>query len=188
MKKLVSFFAIALLTATAAKAQTADAVTIGSMTVTIPISEVDGSGSEYRTTTTKAGNISNEVLILRTSTGQIEYAMKSSNISITNADGSRVDAVATNEVIAALAEAAVVQGYVYGYSNEELSKVWSENCIVRSGSGEYTRFAPCSSTTKTCYNAYSVSESPDTFETTATFEASCPDCPTTTYTVTNTVR
>jgi len=183
MKKFLSFFAIALLAATAAKAQTSDAVPIGSMSVEVGVDEVANDGTSL--TTRSKIIVGSDVLVLRTSEGQIEYAIKSSDIAITNPDGS-VDKVATAQIVTALAEAAVAQGYLYGYTDE--ATVWSENCIVRSGSGEYTTFAPCSSTTKSCWRDFVVTESPSSFEPTVKLEGSCPDCPGTSYTTVNTVR
>lgn len=189
MRKLVSFFAIALLAATAAKAQTSGAVQIGSMTVTVPVSSIQSPTVNPYQASTSTSDYIGEVLILRTSTGQIEYAMKASNIQIVGSDGSTIDGIATEQVMTKLAEAAVAQGYLYGYVEADAnSKVWSENCVVRTGSGVYTRFAPCSSTTRTCYNGYTVSESPQTYEPVVTQENSCPDCTPTVYTVSNTVQ
>lgn len=190
MRKLVSFFAIALLAATAAKAQTSGAVQIGSMTVAVPVSAVQNPEvNPYQASTSTGSRYISEVLIFRTTAGQIEYAMKANNIQVVDADGSTTDGIATQDVITKLSEAAVAQGYLYGYVQVDAnSKVWSENCVVRTGSGVYTRFAPCSSTTRTCYNGYTVSESPQTYETVVTQEGSCPDCTPTVYTVSNTVQ
>ncbi len=183
MKKLVSFFAIALLAATVAKAQTSGAVQVGSMSVTIPASSVEIE-TPTLTTTTKKSYIISEVLILRTSVGQYEYLMKSSGIRLVDDDGTITDGIATNDIITSLAKAAVAQAYLYGFIDDgSNSKVWSENCIIRSGSGEYTRFKPCSSNTQTGFRDLKVSESAGTTEPVVTLEGYGPNGPGTSYTV-----
>lgn len=184
MKKILSFFAIALLATGVAKAQSSDAVQIGSMTVQISLNEATSSREGIQTTVSASGTIVTDILIMRTFDGQTEYQMKASNIRFINADGT-TDGVPTEEIINALAEAAVVKGYEYGYATESISTFWSERCIVRSGSGEYTRFAPCSSNTPYCWRDLEVVESPATFETEAQQVDACPDCTPTSFTITN---
>lgn len=182
MKKFLSFFAIALLATGVAKAQSSGAVQIGSMTVNAEVNAPVYTGGGFATVSRT--NIATDVLIMRTSDGRTEYQMKASNIKFINADGTS-DGVPTTEIINALAEAAVVKGYEYGYATESISTFWSEKCIVRSGSGEFTRFAPCSSNTAYCWRDLEVVESPATYETEAQQVNACPDCQPTSFTVSN---
>lgn len=184
MKKFLSFFAIALLTTGVAKAQSSGVVPIGSMTVEISLNGSTSPDGGIQTTVSSTGTIVTDILIMRTSNGGTEYQMKASNIRFINADGTS-DGVPTENIINALAEAAVIKGYEYGYATESISTFWSERCIVRSGSGEYTRFSPCSSNTGYCWRELEVVESPATFETEAKQVDACPDCRPTSFTVTN---
>jgi|GEM_PF-3172427 len=185
MKKFLSFFAIALLAATAAKAQSAGAVQIGSMSVSVEVGAQPEDGVSY-TTTPRKTRIVGSILIMRTSEGRTEYMLKASDIKFE--DGETIDGATTDEIVTSLAKAAVAEGYRYGFTSYPTSKVWSETCIERRNMGEYTTFGPCSSNTGYCSRDFRVGESPEMNETTVTQVGVCPDCPGTSYTVVNTVE
>lgn len=141
MKLLTASCVAALLATTAMYAQTTTGSTVvGSMTVTATVTlPTTSSGSTSRKT-----NVANEIFVLRTSTGKIEYKMSASGTKVVQTDGS-IDQATTGEVFNALAAEAVRQGTSLGYtsgSGTVQTSVSSESRIDRMGSGINTQFDP----------------------------------------------
>lgn len=143
MKLLTASCVAALLATTAMYAQTTTGSTVvGTMTVTATVAPTGGSsGTASKTTKSR---VSNEVVVLRTSNGQIAYKMTASGTKVTETDGS-IDIATNGEVFNALAAEAVRQGTSLGYtsgSGTVQTSVSSESRIDRMGSGINTQFDP----------------------------------------------
>lgn len=146
MKLLTACFVAGLAVATTAMAQSTagstQASVVGTMTVTTTVAPpFIGTDAAKKP---KGTRITNEILILRTDAGSVEYGMSVSGIQIVETDGT-LDQVTDGEVVTALSAEAVRQGVALGL-NTDKTGVWTESQVVRSGTGIETAFEPATET------------------------------------------
>lgn len=146
MKSITSFVAALVLITVTAHAQdpaihpipTAGAMLIAQVPMTTTVSiEVLGK--------VKSDRVSNHLFVWRTPTGITEFSLGTS--TMTPESGLEIDYIATKPIFHQIAANAAAEGARLGFlppSGTQLTKVWYESNVERTGSGIMTRFNACS--------------------------------------------
>lgn len=85
----------------------------------------------------------------RTASGTVSYQIMSDSIHFTGTDPTLIDLIPTQMLYAALANEAVAQGTLLGYTSAPncsapaTVRVYADACVSRTGVGLLTHFSPC---------------------------------------------
>jgi hypothetical protein len=145
MKRILAALFVTVLACSAtatAQMAVASASKIGTMTVHTAI--LNGPGIQTRVKKAATGDIISEITVYAIGGGQVSFTVSSSTIQST--DGG-IDALTTSQVYDLIGAAAVATANSMGYSHctasPDMTTAFSaESCVVRTGSGSYTRFTP----------------------------------------------